>query len=275
MMSRRKTIVLLLLALLIPAGRTSLSQERVEPDFAEREKPLTHLDLDFRNGVGFKLQLNNFGFAVGAEYQRIISRLTTARLDFQINTLRDESEQTFQNFWGYTVIPNKYNRVLAFPVQAGLSHRIFPETLSDNFRLQVMASGGISPAFVYPYFNDLGTGFRIQGFDFPTQEHFDPFQGWGDGTFILGAAGELSIGADLGGDFGSIQSIRVGYKFQYYPGGIQVMEPNRPDRRIFDVIDFVNTRDVTRQPEGAILPAAGKQYFFGTPHITFIFGSMW
>lgn len=249
---------------------TAIGQDRPEPELAEMEQPLSYMDLDIRNGVGFRLQLNNFGFAVGGEYRRVLSRYTTGIFEIQVNGVRDESEQTFQSYLGYSVIPNKYNRVLAFPALFGVSRRLFAENLSDNFRVFVQASGGPSPTFVYPYYNhDLyGLGFLPSGF----QQHYDVFQGWGEGTFILGGAGHLSIGANIGGDFGSLQSIRIGYFFNYYPDGIQIMEPRRTVRPDIPPEAYLADPELRDQ---FIQDAASKQHFFGTPHITFVFGTMW
>ncbi len=262
-------LMFLVLGLTLPAD----AQQRIEPELAELERPLSPRDFDIRNGIGFRLHLNNFGIGVGAEYRRVLSRYTKGSLQFQIGTVRDESEQSFQGYWGYTVIPNKYNRVMSFPVTLGLSRRLFAETLSDNFRLFLHASGGPAPAYVYPYYDHgmFNMGFRPQ-FQGLSQQHYDVFQGWGQGSFIIGAAGEVAIGANLGGDFGNIQSIRIGFYFNYYPDGIQMMEPYRPGENI---VEFNFNLPPEQQAPGVLETAAGKQSFFGTPHITFVFGSMW
>jgi hypothetical protein len=255
--------------LAVPAA----AQDRIEPELAEMERPLSPRDFDIRNGMGFRLQLNNFGFGIGAEYRRVFSRYTKGFVEFQISNVRDESEQSFQGYWGYSVIPNKYNRVLSFPVMMGVSRRLFAQNLSDNFRLFVQASGGVAPAYVYPYYDHemYNLGFRPQ-FQGLSQQHYDVFQGWGEGSFILGASGQLAIGANLGGDFGNIQTIRIGYFFNYFPDGIQIMEPWRPGENI---VNFNFDLPPEQQAPGVLEPAAGKQSFFGTPHITFVFGAMW
>ncbi len=262
-------IAMLLQGLTVPAT----AQDRIEPELAEVERALSPRDYDIRNGLGFRMQLNNFGFGIGAEYRRVLSRYTKGSIEFQISGVRDESEQSFQGYWGYTVIPNKHNRVMSFPVMLGVSRRLFPNQLSDNFRLFVQASGGPVPAYVYPYYDHdmFNMGFRPQ-FQGLSQQHYDVFQGWGEGTFIFGAAGQLAIGANLGGDFGNIQTIRIGYYFNYFPDGIQMMEPYRPGELIMD-FDF--DRPPEQQAPGVLEPASDKQFFFGTPHITFVFGAMW
>ena len=274
-MTNCKIAVLFFLAglLTVVGAPDTFSQERVEPELAEREDPLSPYDFDIRNGIGFNFQLNNFGFAIGGEYRRHFSRYSKGVLEVQIANLKDEGEQTFQDFWGYTVIPNKHNRALTFPILLGVNRRVFANALADNFRMFAQFSAGPSFVFVYPYYDhDLTDfNFRLQGIPgLRDQRHYDPFQGWGDGEFMLGGAGHLSIGANMGGDFGNLQTIRIGYYFHYYPSGIQVMEPYRPGPGF----NFEMSREELLA-RGAIVPAADKQYFFGTPHITLVFGSMW
>ncbi len=266
-------ILLFTICLTGPASGQDREFEDHEPEVADIDRPMSHLDFDMRNGAGLRIQVNNFGFGIGGEYRRVISRYTKGFFEFQINNVRDESEQTFQDFFGFNVIPNKYNRILAFPAMLGVSRRLFAQPLSDNFRLFVQASGGPTAAFVYPYYDHdfYNMGFRPQ-FRGLNQQHYDPFQGWSEGEFILGASGQLAIGANLGGDFGNIQSIRIGYFFHYFPQGIQVMEPFRPG-------DNIGNFDFDLPPEeqgpGVVERAADEQSFFGTPQITIVFGTMW
>lgn len=253
--------------------QASYNGDRYEPELVAMEAPLSHLDFDIRNGAAFRFHLNNFGFGVGGEYRRVLGRNTKGVFEFQIGNVKDESEQSFRDYWGVSTIPNKYNRIIAFPAMLGVKQRLFSERLSDNFRLFVQASGGPSPAYVYPYYDHdrFGYGFRIthEMVGFTVDPNYDPFEGWGEGEFVLGAAGHLSIGANIGGDFGNIQTISIGYFFHYYPDGIQVMEPNRPGP------GFVVGEDPANMPSTAIQPANSRQSFFGTPHITFVFGTMW
>lgn len=262
---------LICLAQILPVP--TLAQDRAEPELAEIDRPLSPKDFDIRNGMGFRLHLNNFGFGIGGEYRRVLARNTKGILEFQVNNVRDETEQSFQGAFGYTVIPNKHNRVLSFPVMMGVSRRVFAKSLADNFRLFVQATGGPVAAYVYPYYDHdmFNMGFRPQ-FQGLSQQHYDVFQGLGDGYFTFGAAGQLSIGANLGGDFGNIQTIRVGYYFNFFPDGIQVMEPFRPGDNI-QAFDF--SLPPGQQAPGVLEPASGRQKFFGTPHITFVFGGMW
>ncbi len=229
----------------------SFAQEREEPQLVPLPEPRSPYTEDRVNGIGFKLMLNNYGFGLGGEYRRALNATTEFFLNANISNLKDESEQTLQTWFGQQIIPNKYNRVLVFPVMAGLKQRLFPSQLSDNFRAFLQGGVGVAPAFVYPYFDDArGLGYRDPARQLP----YDVFQGWSDGYFTTGMTGELAIGVDFGADFSQLQSVRFGYRFYYYPDSIQIMEPNSyiPGLEGFDA-----------------------QSFFISPEITIVLGSNW
>ncbi|MDV7399693.1 hypothetical protein RZS08_50230, partial [Arthrospira platensis SPKY1] len=94
-----------------------------------------------RGGLSLNVMLNNFGLAVGGEYRKVVTPLSELYVHAQISSLRDVSEQNFQ-FFGQQVIPNKYSRALAFPLLFGYRKRVFPEAISDNFRLNFSAAAG-------------------------------------------------------------------------------------------------------------------------------------
>ncbi len=269
-------VILLVAGSFLLAFQPSHAQGLEEPDVQKMDEPLSPLDFDIRRGLGFRIEVNNFGFGAGGEYRRVVSRNTKAVLEFQITNIKDEKEQSFQSRWGGSTISNKYNRVLAFPLTFGIQRRLFASSLSDNFRLFAQASAGPAPAFVYPYYNHTRFGYDY-GFRITSgmagaeiDPHYDPFEGWSEGSFIWGGAGLLSIGANLGGDFGNLQTVRIGYFFYYYPDGIQIMEPDRLGPGGFQL--GVSPENL---PSDAILPANDKQSFFGTPYISLVFGTMW
>ena len=242
---------LLITSVLLPATPAeSWSQGREEPELGPPPEPRSPYDEDLHNSIGFKILLNNYGFGLGSEYRRLLSTTSEFLINFNISNLKDESEQTFRDFWGQQIIPNKYNRVLLIPVTAGLKQRLFPQSLSDNFRVFVTGSAGVTPAFVYPYFDQgHGLGFRPEG-----QRPYDVFGGWSEGYFTTGFAGEMSIGVDFGSDFSQLQSARFGYKFYFFPDELQILEPNSP---------FPNQ------------DGFDAQRFFQSPQVTIVIGSNW
>lgn len=229
------------------------AQERVEPDVIPPDDPKTYSDIDQRNGLGFSVQLHNFGTGIGGQYRRVLGPYTQGVLEFQMTSLKDETEQSF-NYFGQQLIPNKYNRVLTAPLMIGLKHRLFSEALADNFRVYVQGMAGPAFTFVYPYFDDANNiGYRTN--QFPN----DVFQGWSDGYITWGTAGHASVGIDFGDNFSRIQSVNFGYYFFYYNEGIQVMEPVSPPPS-------------QGRPPG---PGADPIKLFASPKISFIFGGMW
>ncbi len=262
----------------------SYAQFGFEPEIRETNIVRTPLDEDLRNAFSFGITLNNFGFAAGTEYRRVISPLSEFVLDFQISALRDITEQNYQ-FFGQQIIPNKRNRVISFPLTAGFKHRLFAESISDNFRFYATGMGGLTAAYVYPYYRTYDVYYIMES-DVPAfqagdlsviqigpleantgQISNDMFQGWGDGEWKTGAAGQIGLGVDFGENFKSLTSVKVGFTFQYFREGIQVMDPYR-------VLGYFPGSEL--YPD-TFVAAEGtkKQKFFGSPFITLVFGRMW
>lgn len=280
-----KSLKFLLLLVGIALLTTTVhAQYGTEPELRGIEGYQTPLDFDLHNSLGFTIALNNFGFGVGAEYRRVISPLSEVLLDFQITALRDITEQNYQ-FFGQQIIPNKRNRILSFPLMAGFKHRFFATPVSDNFRF--FASGKLGPtvAFVYPYYQtrdinyifieDINSNFEFDPNDIkfgPIEANTgqivnDMFQGWGDGEWKFGASGELAIGVDFGDDFRNLTSVKIGYTFQYFDSGIQVMDP-------FSTLGIIPGNE--ERPDVFVLEkGTSKLKLFGSPFITLVFGKMW
>jgi len=251
------------------------AQDYIEPDILPPDLPTSPLDFGLSNAATFNLMVTNNGFAIGGQYRRVISPMTEAVLEVQISALKDSREQAFFSIWGQQIIPNKYNRVLTFPIMGGVRHRIFANQISDNFRVFLQASAGPAFTFVYPYFSDilfspqnfpsagenadnLPLGVRINDIQIN-----DVFQGWGDGEWVLGGTGKTSLTIDFGNSFRSLTSVEFGVQFFYYPDGLQVLEPNRL---------VVNQGVITDRIIGGGFSA---ERWFITPTITLMFGGMW
>jgi len=232
-----------------------------EPALAPNPKPKTPLSYGYHNGLGFNLLINNFGFGAGAQYRHVLDPMSELTLDFHITGLRNVTEQTFYDFFGQQIIPNKYNRVLAFPLMIGYKHRLFAHAIKDNFRIYAGASVGPSFAFIYPYFKDYNQNhIRDDGTYAPYEPINDIFSGWKDGHSKWGGAGKVVLGIDFGSRFKHITSVEFGYYVQYFPQGIQVLQPNEY---------------VIRNNQLYIGPGASPQKYFGTPLISLVFGGMW
>jgi hypothetical protein len=254
------------------------SQPGIEPAVRGIGDVTSPYDEGLRNTMAFNVVLNNFGFGIGGEYRRTLSRFGEGVIQLQITGLKDITEQTYQ-FFGREIIPDKRNRVLAFPIMMGYKHRLFAQPVSDNYRVYAMVKGGPTFAYAYPYY-------QLRDVQWVTVENFpliesnpevvqfgpleaitgqlnnDIFQGWGDGEWFMGTAGEISLGVDAGEDFKNLLSVRIGFTFQYFNQGIQVMDKYRvlglTESNIF-VVESANER----------------QKLFTSPFLTLTFGGLW
>lgn len=259
---------------LLPLHATVTAQV-LEPEVQRSTRTVSVLNENYGSGFGFGFVMNNFGFGAGGEFRKVIAPQTELTASLRMTGLRDASEQTFTDFfWGQQVIPNKYQRAMAFPLMLGMRQRIFPGFVQENYRFFVAGSMGVAAGFSYPYFQDLNdNGYREQ-----FQNYFEPvndiFSRMGEGSWHWGTAGEVKLGVDIGTNFSRLSSIEFGYYFYYFPDGIQIMMPNQPD-----LIDNPQPGENPLQfdPEGNLLlePFFDAQSFFGTPQITFTFGWLW
>ncbi|MDZ7689654.1 MAG: hypothetical protein U5K69_00550 [Balneolaceae bacterium] len=250
-----------------PAQTAAQTQE---PTVMDLPQPRTPLSEGKHNTLGFEVMINNFGFGIGGHYSRVLGPFTQLTFETGITGIRDVSEQTYTDpFFGQQIIPNKYNRAMAFSFMAGLKRRFFARKISDNFRFFASMSGGPVLAFVYPYVNDTdNSGYRTTqltsgGYPVPIERINDFFSGWKDGDTQWGAAGELKFGVDIGENFSKLTTVEFGYYFYYFNEGIQIMEPYQPTG--------YNDQGVSvgqREFKDA-------QKYFGTPQITLTFGGMW
>ena len=264
-----------LLAILLAWSVGGAAQSRSEPDLLPTDTARSPLSAGLRSGMWVNLSLNNFGFAIGTEYRRLLGRDTEIVLEAQWSGLRDESEQNFQYYTGQQVIPNKFQRVLAFPVLLGMRQRLFADAVSDNFRIYLSGQVGPTFAYAYPYFQPATAPYYhaedptftiVTGpirAKFSDQFANDIFQGWGKGSWVGGTAGQFTIGADFGAGFKSIQSLKIGVLTHVYPSGIQILEPIR-----------LQAYDQNREAF-VITDGSPKQRVFVSPVITLVLGGMW
>lgn len=241
-----------------------------EPELEEAVLPRNLYDEGYRTGIGLNAFINDFGFGIGADFRKGISPYTEMTFTVRIAGLRDPSEQTFIGFFGQQTIPNKYNRAIVFPALIGVKKRLFPEELSDNFRVYASVAAGPALVFTYPYFDDRNdNGFR-ENFVGSFEQINDVFTGWSDGSTEFGWNGELALGVDFGENFAKLNSFKFGFLFYYFSNGLQILEPNRPN--------LAQDGSLQQDPiTGGVLlePNTGPRKYFGSPQISFTFGGMW
>lgn len=289
----KKSIQLLqisLLALLFSFFLSSdLKAQIEEPDVIKTQRDAVTLSDEYNSGFGININMNNFGFGIGGEYRRVVGPQSEIMFSLGITGLRDESEQTFTDFFfGQQIIPNKFKRGLAFPLMAGFRQRIFPKVVQENYRFFVSAQAGPVAAFTYPYFNDRnGNNYRETGNEYllieDNGELFvqfaqpervnDVFSRMGDGDWRWGGAGEIKLGVDIGSNFSRLNSIEFGYYFYYFTEGIQMMQPKQP---VIQQQTGPNQSPYVWENGQLVLEDFFEpQKFFGTPQITFTFGWLW
>lgn len=250
---------------------TSVNGQVIEPEVERLIRNASTLSDNYKRGIGINVVMNNFGFGIGGEYRRIIAPQSEFTASLRFTGLRDASEQTFTDFFfGQQVIPNKYQRAIAIPLMLGMRQRVFANNIQDDFRFFVSASMGPAASFAYPYFDDINeNGYREQFQDFFEPVN-DMFTGFSEGDWYLGAAGEVKISLDIGGNFARMNSIEFGYFFYYFPDAIQIMMPNQPIFR--ENVPPGESPFVVIDGELGVEPFFKPQKFFGSPQITFTFG---
>lgn len=243
-----------------------------EPEVRKKDVPKNLYDEGFKKGFGFLFGANDFGFGIGGQYRRVLSRYTEAHLTFKVAGLKDPREQTFIDvFFGTKTVPDKYRRVIAFPVSLGLKQRFLAKDISDNFRFYGSVSGGPVFAFSYPYFNDRNNnGFRENSSTiYQTFERTnDIFTGWSDGDWNLGFTGSAELGIDFNSNFANLQSFQFGYNFYYFDNGLQILEPSQPQLNPNGSPRYIGSQLQTQ-------PSYEPKKYYGSAQISFIFGWMW
>ena len=199
--------------------------------------------IDYGNGLGGAIHLNNSGFGLAGFISKSISSSTSLTADMSIKSEKDEQEEKYFDWFGNTIIPFKYQYMVAVPLRVGIQHRLFADAIDESFRPYIQASAGPSLAWVSPYFNDLDKNNEL---DTRTERTYDSISSVRHGKGQFGLGGGLAIGAGFGKSRKSMQAIQIGYNFDYYLKKVQLMEPGFK---------------------------AGTQ-FFGTPTISIIFGRL-
>ncbi|MCC5934604.1 MAG: hypothetical protein LAT75_01485 [Candidatus Cyclonatronum sp.] len=238
------------------------ARQTIEPEIRPASGWVSPLDFGLRHGATFNLNITNHGFSISGQYRYVLGPHTQWVSEAGFGNIKDSREQAFVTWFGQQIIPNKYNRVLNFPVMTGVRQRLLADYIEDNFRFYVSGMLGASFSFVYPYFEDLLLEDGPAQVQLPGSRIYDVFQGWGDGSWQTGWSGKLALAVDFGQTFNTLTSLEFGVMGHYYPKGIQIMEPNR----------LVEREGFLEIERGTGFPA---QKLFLTPTITLMFGGMW
>jgi len=174
------------------------------------------------NAWGFDLMLSNNGFGAGLFYRREFDDEWSGFINFAISDVKDEAEFDRYDAYGNTIVPGKKNRLILFPLMAGLQYRIFKDDIVDNFRPYISAGLGPSMVFVAPYATREVVYFGSTRVTVDQPIEFFSSLKYGQARYTLGAF--VGLGAYFGLEKGSLSGINLRYYFVRFPDGIEVME---------------------------------------------------
>lgn len=240
---------------------TAQVRDRIEPPELPPAKAKTAFQEGLRSGALIRFGVTDNGMGVGGEYRKITNPFTELVLSAEIGSVRDSREQLFNSYYFGQIAPNKFKRVMAVPIMLGWRQRMFADTFDDNFRLNLVGMAGTSFAMIYPYFDDINEN----GIHDQNEIYYDIFRGLDQMETKLGTSGKIAVGIDFGDKFKRISTFEFGYQFQYFSGGIQVMQPNAYEIKVNPIGGY----------DLSIGPGLSKQSFFGTPVISLSFGRFW
>ncbi len=226
----------------------------VQPD--SMDAPADTLDVPrYGTGAGVSILLTNSGFGLGGYAYKGVGPRTSLVAEFSLGGVRDERETKFFGYGGPS-IQNKAHYLMVVPVRLGLFHRLFRDTIEDNFRPYVHFSGGPTLGWVSPYFGDCNNNGRFDreadcdgdGTLAPGEgeREYDVFSAFPRGHARLGVGGQVALGAYFGYSTRATQGVQIAYRFDYFPDPIALLEER-------------------------IKPA---QRYFGTPVVSFTFGRL-
>jgi len=172
---------------------------------------------------GFDLMLSDNGLGVGGFYREELSDEFSWFISLAISDVKDEEEVERFDPFGRSYVPYKKNRLLFFPLFAGVQYRMFKDQIMDNFRPYLSAGIGPSMMFVAPYQN-------IYVYSAPgaptltTYERIDFFDSlkYGQAKFTVG--GYIGFGAFFGLTKGSLSGLSVRYYYAPFPSGIETLQ---------------------------------------------------
>lgn len=202
----------------VPQTDTTIIFQPANPEIVQKS-----LYTPLLNAWGFDLLISNNGFGAGVFFRREFSDDFAGFISFAISDVKDDAEfDRIVDIYGSTFVPYKKNRLLLFPLVAGVQYRIFRDDIVDNFRPYLTAGLGPSMVFVSPYS-------RKEVFPGPfgtvtTYEQVEFFSSlkYGQARYTLG--GFIGLGAYFGMEKGSLSGINIRYYVVPFSQGIEVME---------------------------------------------------
>ncbi|HLF20786.1 MAG TPA: hypothetical protein VI704_08340 [Bacteroidota bacterium] len=202
----------------VPKTDTTIIFQPANPEILQKSdyKPML-------NAWGFDILISNNGFGAGIFYRREFSDDFAGFVNLAISDVKDDAEFERYDYLGNSIVPYKKNRLMLFPLVAGIQYRVFRDDIVDNFRPYFTAGIGPSMVFVAPYatkevISGPG-GFTLTQYN---QVEFFSSLKYGQAKYTLG--GFIGLGAYFGMDKGSLSGINMRYYLAPFSNGIEVME---------------------------------------------------
>ncbi len=175
---------------------------------------------------GLDIMVSNNGFGVGGFFRHEFNDELSGVAMLGISDVKDDAEVEYFDYFGNSIIPNKKNRLLMFPLMFGVQYRLFRDEIMDNFRPYV--SGGLGPTimFVAPYaYYRTVTGSNGETFTFTEEVEFFTSLKFGQAKYSLG--GFLAAGAYFGAPHGTLLGLSIRYYHARFPQGIEILNNRR------------------------------------------------
>jgi hypothetical protein len=202
----------------VPVSDTTIIFQPANPDIIQKSTYRPML-----NAWGFDIMISNNGFGAGVFYRREFSDEFAGFISFAISDVKDETEVELFDYFGNSIVPFKKNRLMLFPLVAGIQYRIFKDDIVDTFRPYVAAGLGPSMVFVSPYSLRRTESFPGAG-STTTYEQVEFFSSlkYGQAKYTLG--GYVGLGAYFGKEKGTLSGINIRYYVVPFSNGIEVLE---------------------------------------------------
>ena len=195
---------------------------------ASGAQPLPLPDADttatrFGTSTAVVIRLDEYGFGLGGATRGRLTDDLSITFEAGVGSGKDTREQQFFfGSFGDSVTPFKRNYALLVPLHLGLEQRLFRQSVEDNFRPFVTASGGPVMAFQWPYFDDIDSnGIRD---DASGEDILGALSGIPDGQIRVGLSGNTAVGAYFGSGTRRAQGLRFGFIAHYFPGEVDLLE---------------------------------------------------
>jgi hypothetical protein len=189
--------------LLIITASTVIKAQNVDSFFVFKDPKNIIIDSTvYKKAWGFDIFASDNGFGLGSFYRYQYTNDLYGVLSLAISESKDQNEMEYIDYWGNKYTIGKKNRILMFPVTAGIQYRLFREQIVETFKPYV--AFGVGPVLLYttPYDREFFNALR-----------------YGQAHYTLG--GYVGLGADFGIDKKNLMGVNIRYYFIPYPAGLE------------------------------------------------------